>query len=91
MDFPLSVLEAMGCNLPVVAYPYGGLPLALEPGEGLVFVESDEAMLSAIESVKRIPVATRKKAEPYAWEHVAGRFLETMQGVGDAGTYVRAV
>lgn len=91
MDFPLSVLEAMGCNLPVVAYPYGGLPMALESGEGLVFVESDEAMLSAIASVRRIPVATRKKAEPYAWEHVAARFLETMQGVGDAETHVRAV
>ena len=91
MDFPLSVLEAMGCNLPVVAYPYGGLPMALEPGDGLVFVESDEAMLSAIESVKRIPVATRKKAEPYAWERVAGRFLELMQGARDAETYVRAV
>ncbi len=91
MDFPLSVLEAMACNLPVVAHPYGGLPTALEPGEGLVFVEGDEAMLNAIESVKRIPVATRKKAEPYAWEEVAGRLLATMQGVGDAGTYVRAV
>ena len=91
MDFPLSVLEAMACNLPVVAHPYGGLPMALDPGEGLVFVESDEAMLNAIETVKRIPVATRKKAEPYAWEHVAGRFLETMQGAGDAEAYVRAV
>ena len=91
MDFPLSVLEAMACNLPVVAYPYGGLPLALEPGEGLIFVESDEAMLNAIESVKSIPVATRKKAEPYAWERVAGRFLETMQGAGDAETHVCAV
>ena len=91
MDFPLSVLEAMACNLPVVAYPFGGLPLALEPGEGLVFVESDAAMLAAIDSVKRIPVNTRDKARPYAWEHVAGRLLETMQGVEDAEANVRAV
>jgi glycosyltransferase involved in cell wall biosynthesis len=91
MDFPLSVLEAMACNLPVVAYPFGGLPLAIEPGDGLVFVESDAAMLNAIESVRRIPVDTRSKAEPYAWEHVAGRMLELMQGVEDAGASVRAV
>jgi glycosyltransferase involved in cell wall biosynthesis len=91
MDFPLSVLEAMACNLPVVAHPFGGLPMALEPGEGLVFVESDAAMLAAIESVRRIPVNTRAKAEPYAWEHVAGRMLEMMQGVEDAETNVRAV
>ncbi|MEX0683795.1 MAG: glycosyltransferase [Dehalococcoidia bacterium] len=91
MEFPLSVLEAMACNLPVVAYPYGGLTMALEPGDGLVFVESDEAMVAAIESVRRIPVSTRAKAEPYTWEHVAFRMLELMQGSEDAGPKARAV
>jgi glycosyltransferase involved in cell wall biosynthesis len=91
MDFPLSVLEAMACNLPVVAYPFGGLPLAFEPGDGLVFVESDEAMISALDSVRRIPAATRAKAEPYTWENVAGRMLEVMEGMRDAEAYSRAV
>lgn len=91
MDFPLSVLEAMACNLPVVAYPFGGLPLAFEPGEGLVFVESDEAMVAAVESVRRIPASTRMKAEPYSWAKVAGRMLELMEGMDDAEAYSRAV
>jgi glycosyltransferase involved in cell wall biosynthesis len=91
MDFPLSVLEAMACNLPVVAYPFGGLPMAFEPGGGLVFTETDEAMLAALESVRRIPVQTRTKAEPYAWDAVAGRMLELMEGMDDAEAYSRAV
>jgi glycosyltransferase involved in cell wall biosynthesis len=91
MDFPLSVLEAMACNLPVVAYPFGGLPMAFEPGGGLVLTETDEAMLAALESVRRIPVQTRTKAEPYAWDAVAGRMLELMEGMDDAEAYSRAV
>ena len=67
------------------------VPLAFEPGSGLVFVESDEAMLSAIESVRRIPVSTRVKAEPYAWNQVARRMLQVMEGMEDAEAYSRAV
>jgi glycosyltransferase involved in cell wall biosynthesis len=90
MEFPLSVLEAMACDLPVVAYPYGGLPLALEPRDGLTFAESDDEMLDAIAESKHIRANTRAQAEQFDWPNVAAMIMEAAE-VRNAGAIVAAV
>ncbi|MEO8456476.1 MAG: glycosyltransferase family 4 protein [Chloroflexota bacterium] len=90
MEFPLSVLEAMACDLPVVSYPYGGLPLALDSGGGLTFAESDAEMLDAIAKSKHVRANTRAQAEQFAWKNIAARVLEAAE-VRDAGTVVAAL
>ena len=73
---PLSVLEAMACNLPVVASPFGGLPLLFENGPGMTFAADSEQMLQGVRDAASLTsVYTRKMVESLSWSHVAERFL----------------
>jgi len=75
---PLSVLEAMACNLPVVTTRYGGLS-AMFNGErnGLFLVEELEDLSTEVGKVKKFNhFETRRMTERYSWGEVAKRILE---------------
>ncbi len=68
IEVPLSVLEAMACNLRVVTTPYGGLPGLLPEGGGLWYAAGDEALRQRIVEARGLPVCTRERVLPLAWE-----------------------
>lgn len=76
IDMPLSVLEAMACNLPVVTTRFGGLPTLFQEGAGFVYIDSPEQLAAAVEACKGGQAETRRMVEPYAWPRVAQRMLE---------------
>ena len=90
MEFPLSVLEAMACNLPVVASPYGGLPLAVEARDGLTFANTDEEMVEAVRLARGMTVNTRRQAKAFGWTNIGRLVLESI-GERDAGAITAAV
>lgn len=73
---PLSVLEAMACDLPVVAMPYGDLPVLFAAGDGLRFAaDADDLVAGALATRGRGPANTRRLVLPHSWSAVAGQIL----------------
>jgi glycosyltransferase involved in cell wall biosynthesis len=73
VETPLSVLEAMSCNLPVVTTKYGALNRIFQQGNGLFFINNEEEIEEIISVIKRkdIKINTRQKVEIMSWKEVA--------------------
>lgn len=85
IEAPLSVLEALACDLPVVSTRFGGLPRLFAGADhpGLVFIDTPDELVNAAGWLCRAAVSgARTLVEPYGWDRVAEALL---RAVDDAG------
>jgi glycosyltransferase involved in cell wall biosynthesis/tetratricopeptide (TPR) repeat protein len=85
-SFPLTALEAQASGCPVVAFPVGGIPEAVEDGvTGILAPEiSVEALTLTLEQILRDPSRVQMMSEAcvsrtrakYSWEKVARVIIE---------------
>jgi glycosyltransferase involved in cell wall biosynthesis len=77
IETPLSVLEAMACNLPVVTSRFGALPGLFHEGAGLFFAERAEQILDFTQAIKseQPRVDTRHQVLPYSWAGLAADLM----------------
>ena len=75
IESPLSVLEAMSCNIPVVSTRFGALPRLFQDGDGFSFVDNAEEFPARVQSLKHNdrPVRTREKVLPFSWKEITAR------------------
>ena len=75
LSMPLSVLEAMACNLPVVTTRFSGLEDAFMPGQGLNSVDQTDQLLGHVQQAiqTRQQVQTRNMVSPFSWQSIAER------------------
>ncbi len=67
---PLSVLEAMASNLPVVTTRFGALPHMVSPGGGLFFADDQQQFSADVQAALTLPreeIRTREQVVRYSW------------------------
>jgi len=83
IEIPLSVLEAMACNLPIVSTRFGGLPDLFTDQTWFRFVNDSNEIKTAIADIrKRIEEGetkcnTRSMVAPFTWESIGSELSRT--------------
>jgi glycosyltransferase involved in cell wall biosynthesis len=70
IEFPLTVLEAMACDVPVVSTRFLALPEYLDEGAALAYFDGSLEGLGAALGRVQGQRGNRLRAEAFAWEHV---------------------
>lgn len=75
LEFPLSVIEAAACDLPVIATRFGSLPDILDEGGGLEWFSSVSEIPDRIARLRKESAETRSKVIDLSWERLFERYL----------------
>lgn len=79
IETPLSVLEAMACNLPVLTTRFGSLPDVFKEDECFHYVKSSEEIVSILKKGKSINCNNIEKIKPFTWDAIAVRLVEMVE------------
>ena len=75
-NFPTTNLEALACGTPVVTYPTGGSPEALDRSCGLVVEYGPEALAEALPRVPKNSKACIERAHLYEKNRCFGEYID---------------
>lgn len=75
---PLSVLEAMACNIPIITTKFGSLVDMFNEDDDFHFVDTSDDVLQHLKNANnsRKHCTNRKKIENYTWKNFAKRIEE---------------
>jgi glycosyltransferase involved in cell wall biosynthesis len=80
IEIPLSVLEALSTDLPVITTAFGGLPDLFEQGKGLFMCSSPEELVACVDDMLKLPnVSTRQLVLGLSWKQVAAAMAEAIE------------
>ena len=84
IDLPLSVFEAMACDLPIVTTRFGGLPDLFAEAPGFRYLsdpfDAAEWRKTVSEALQEDPGNNRRKVLPYTWRKLMTAALGARNG-----------
>ncbi len=78
IDFPLSVLEALSCNIPVVATRFGALPETWPDRPGVSFYETLEGLRSALARLRHWQGETKGLVKDFSGKKTAQKIMDVL-------------
>lgn len=85
IEMPLSVLEAMACNLPVISTKFRALPKVFTEGNGFFFFENLDELLEKIRIIRNGFLArTREVVAPYSWSRIIHQLEKIYSEISEA-------
>jgi len=75
IEMPLSVLEAMSCNLPVISTRFGGLIDFFKEDEGFRYFQDTAELVRLVKNMPCTEIHNNKKVESFTWNRFADEVL----------------
>jgi len=75
MEIPLSVLEAMAVNLPIITTKFGRLPELFDEDSYYRYVNSSSDIVSSLKTDFGNHCVNRKKVSDFSWEQTAAKLI----------------
>lgn len=79
IETPLSVLEAMACNLPIITTRFGSLQDVFTEDECFHYARSPDDVIEILKRRSLTECDNRSKIKPFTWDEIAGRLWEILR------------
>jgi len=72
---PLSVLEAMACNLPIITTRFGALEDNFKEDVGFRYFDRPEELVKLVKGIDRAEIHNNKKIESFTWDKFTNELI----------------